>query len=157
MGTSNLEGSLEERLVQFVASYGDNKLRRWTWSKSNIICVINEGNIHRRWSRIASYTTCGMIWGLQTKKQWWVGEPRAKKRVNVVLRCPWRAEELKVFVGSRLLENFGKSWKFLKQLFENFWIFSENFRCFQKSLKMKKETDFLYMASFLNIDIFSIC
>ena len=48
METTNLEGCLEERAIQFVASQDDNK--------------------HRRQSRRASNTNCGIIWGAQTQK-----------------------------------------------------------------------------------------
>ena len=70
MGTSNCEDSLEERLPQFVVSYGNKKL-----SKRLDECVIQfvawkEGNKLRKKSRVACIIICGIIWGKQTHK--WV-------------------------------------------------------------------------------------
>ena len=48
MRTTNSEGSLGEHFIQFVASYGDNKLRTYC--------------------RRAGHTSCGVIWKQQTQK-----------------------------------------------------------------------------------------
>ena len=107
------------------------------------------------------FSRCQPFFEMQHDNQGWGGEPRAKGRVNVILRCFWGAAEPKVF------RRLSALWKFRKNIgnFDHFgtifWKFSkflfENFRFFQKLLKVKKKTDCLYKVSFLSIEMLSTC
>ena len=67
--TTNSECNREENLIQFMASYSDNKPRRLSIGESHTIGGLNGENKLRKESTRQSHSICGILWGQQSHKE----------------------------------------------------------------------------------------